>query len=40
MILLPNMTFTIEPMINIGIPETKILEDDWTAITIDGSLSS
>ena len=40
MILLPNMTFTIEPMINIGSPESDVLEDDWTAVTIDGSLSS
>ncbi len=40
MILLPNMTFTIEPMINIGSPEVDLLEDDWTAVTIDGLLSS
>jgi len=40
MILLPNMTFTIEPMINIGKPEADVLEDDWTAVTADGSLSS
>jgi len=39
-ILLPNMTFTIEPMINIGKPESDVLEDDWTAVTSDGSLSS
>lgn len=39
-ILLPNMTFTIEPMINMGGPDTKVLEDDWTAVTTDGSLSS
>ncbi|MGH4051769.1 MAG: methionyl aminopeptidase [Clostridium sp.] len=39
-ILLPNMTFTIEPMINKGSPETEVLEDDWTAVTVDGSLSS
>ena len=40
MIILPNMTFTIEPMINIGSPEADVLEDDWTAVTVDGSLSS
>ena len=34
------MTFTIEPMINIGSPETRVLDDDWTAVTTDGSLSS
>ncbi|MBU3158916.1 methionyl aminopeptidase [Clostridium frigoris] len=39
-ILLPNMTFTIEPMINIGSPDTRVLDDDWTAVTTDGSLSS
>jgi len=39
-ILLPNMTFTIEPMLNIGKPESDVLEDDWTAVTSDGSLSS
>lgn len=40
MILLPGMIFTIEPMINTGKPETKVLSDDWTAVTIDGSLSA
>lgn len=40
MILLPNMIFTIEPMINMGRPETTVLEDDWTAVTEDGSLSA
>jgi methionyl aminopeptidase len=36
----PGMTFTIEPMINIGSWEVEILEDDWTAVTADGSLSA
>jgi len=36
----PGMVFTIEPMINEGGWETKILEDGWTAITIDGKLSA
>ena len=40
LILLPNMTFTIEPMINMGSPDCDVLEDDWTAVTVDGSLSS
>jgi methionyl aminopeptidase len=40
MILVPNMVFTIEPMINIGKPETKLLKDKWTAETIDGELSA
>ncbi|WP_370452094.1 type I methionyl aminopeptidase [Amylibacter sp. SFDW26] len=35
-----GMFFTIEPMINIGTPHTKILSDDWTAITKDKSLSA
>lgn len=32
--------FTIEPMINIGKPDTRTLADDWTAVTRDGSLSA
>jgi len=36
----PGMTFTIEPMINLGGWEVKILDDDWTAVTADGSLSA
>ena len=35
-----GMTFTIEPMINIGSWKVKVLEDDWTAVTEDGSLSA
>lgn len=31
-----GMFFTIEPMVNLGRPETKILSDDWTAVTRDG----
>jgi methionyl aminopeptidase len=36
----PGMTFTIEPMINSGAWEVRILDDDWTAVTADGSLSA
>jgi methionyl aminopeptidase len=36
----PGMTFTIEPMINLGHWKTQILEDGWTAVTVDGSLSA
>ncbi|AGY57825.1 type I methionyl aminopeptidase [Gloeobacter kilaueensis] len=36
----PGMVFTIEPMINAGSWETKVLADKWTAITADGSLSA
>jgi methionyl aminopeptidase len=35
-----GMTFTIEPMINLGSAEVEVLEDDWTAVTVDGSLSA
>ncbi len=35
-----GMFFTIEPMINLGRPETKVLADDWTAVTKDKSLSA
>lgn len=35
-----GMFFTIEPMVNLGRPETKILGDDWTAVTRDKSLSA
>ncbi|MCY4335352.1 MAG: type I methionyl aminopeptidase [Litoreibacter sp.] len=34
------MFFTIEPMVNLGRPETKVLADDWTAVTRDKSLSA
>ena len=36
----PGMFFTIEPMINIGRPDVKVLEDGWTAVTRDRSLSA
>jgi len=35
-----GMFFTIEPMVNLGRPETRILADDWTAVTRDRSLSA
>ena len=35
-----GMIFTIEPMINFGNYETKILKDGWTAVTKDKSLSA
>jgi methionyl aminopeptidase len=38
--LLPGMVFTVEPMINLGGKELRILDDDWTAVTADGSLSA
>lgn len=36
----PGMTLAIEPMINAGSPGVKILEDGWTAITMDGKRSA
>lgn len=36
----PGMVFTIEPMINQGKYQTRLLADDWTAVTADGLLSS
>ncbi|HEX5284455.1 MAG TPA: type I methionyl aminopeptidase [Bryocella sp.] len=35
-----GMVLAIEPMINLGRPEVKVLDDGWTAITIDGSYSA
>ena len=35
-----GMFFTIEPMVNLGRPETKVLGEDWTAVTRDKSLSA
>jgi len=35
-----GMTFTIEPMINLGSHEVRILDDDWTAVTTDGRWSA
>lgn len=35
-----GMVFTIEPMINLGKPDLKILSDKWTAVTEDGQLSA
>ncbi|WP_341233149.1 type I methionyl aminopeptidase [uncultured Sulfitobacter sp.] len=39
-VLEPGMFFTIEPMVNLGRAETKVLSDDWTAVTRDKSLSA
>lgn len=36
----PGMIFTIEPMINVGKPDTKQLADGWTVVTRDRSLSA
>ena len=39
-VLRPGMFFTIEPMINLGGPAVKLLDDGWTAVTRDRSLSA
>jgi methionyl aminopeptidase len=36
----PGMTIAIEPMVNAGLPAVKILNDGWTVVTQDGSLSA
>jgi methionyl aminopeptidase len=38
--LLPGMVFAIEPMVNAGSEQVKMLDDEWTAVTADGSLSA
>ena len=37
---LPGMTIAIEPMINAGTHEVRVLEDQWTTVTADGKLSA
>jgi methionyl aminopeptidase len=39
-VLVPGMVFTIEPMINLGRRETRLLSDGWTVVTRDRSLSA
>jgi methionyl aminopeptidase len=36
----PGVVLAIEPMINAGTFKVKTLEDDWTAVTLDGKLSA
>jgi methionyl aminopeptidase len=40
LVLTPGMTFTIEPMINLGKHDIKVLPDGWTVVTRDRSLSA
>lgn len=40
MVLVPGMVLTVEPMINAGGFDVEILDDDWTVVTKDGSLSA
>jgi methionyl aminopeptidase len=39
-LLRPGMVLAIEPMVNAGGPEVEVLDDGWTAVTSDGSLSA
>ena len=38
--LLPGMTIAVEPMVNVGTYDVKVLKDGWTAVTADGKLSA
>ncbi len=38
--LLPGMTLAIEPMVNEGVYDVKVLKDGWTTVTADGKLSA
>jgi methionyl aminopeptidase len=40
LLLKPGMVLAIEPMINLGRPEVKVLSDGWTAVTVDKKLSA
>ena len=35
-----GMVIAIEPMVNVGTPDVMVLEDGWTAVTADGSMSA
>jgi methionyl aminopeptidase len=36
----PGMVIAIEPMVNLGSSEVKVLDDDWTVVSLDGNLSA
>ena len=36
----PGMVLALEPMVNAGTPDVKVLDDDWTAVTVDRQLSA
>ncbi|MDD2510741.1 MAG: methionyl aminopeptidase [Syntrophomonas sp.] len=40
MLLVPNMVFTVEPMVNVGTYRCRKLDDGWTTVTADNSLSA
>jgi methionyl aminopeptidase len=39
-VLRPGMALAVEPMITAGSPEVEVLDDDWTVVTLDGSLAA
>jgi methionyl aminopeptidase len=39
-VLRPGMTFTIEPMLTLGMPDVVLWEDEWTIVTLDGQPSA
>jgi methionyl aminopeptidase len=38
--LVPGMALAVEPMVVLGDPASKLLDDDWTVATVDGSLAA
>ena len=38
--LIPGMTIAVEPMVNVGVADVRILKDGWTVVTTDGKLSA
>ncbi len=40
LVLKPGMTFALEPMVNAGAWQTRVLDDKWTVVTLDGQLSA
>jgi len=38
--LIPGMTLAVEPMVNAGTPQVRVLGDDWTVVTLDGKCSA
>ena len=36
----PGMVFAVEPMVNVGAAATRVLDDAWSVVTADGSLSA
>ncbi len=37
---MPGMAFAIEPMVTCGSPDVRMLADEWTAVTADGSMAA